>query len=401
MSFFSDRAISIKPSPTLAIDQKAKELIAAGHDVVNLGAGEPDFVTPEHICQAAIAAIQNGKHKYTAVDGIPELKKAIIEKFKIDNNLTFGMENIIVSSGAKMVLYCALMATLNPEDEVVIPAPYWVSYPDMVSLAGGTPVFISCQDDKNFKFTPDQLRAALNKRTKWLILNSPSNPTGTVYTKEELIAFWEVLNDFPHVHVMTDDIYEYLVYDDLQFHTIAEVCPELQERTLTVNGASKAYAMTGWRLGYAAGPAGIIKIMKTIQSQSTSNPCSITQYAGLAALTQPRPFLNDWKQQYMARRDLFVQRINLIDGLSCHSPHGAFYIFICVKGLLGKKTENGVLLENDMDVASFMLDECQVAVTPGSVFGMAPYVRVSYATSLEQINKACDKLTTGISKLSV
>jgi aspartate aminotransferase len=400
MSFLSDRVQTVKPSPTLAIDQKAKELKAAGHDVINLAAGEPDFLTPAHICDAAIKAIQSGKHKYTAVDGIPELKKAIAAKFKTDNGLDYGSDQIIVSPGAKMIVYSALMATVNPGDEVVIPAPYWVSYPDMVYLAEGKAVFIPCHDTKTFKFTPDQLRAALNERTKWLILNSPNNPCGVVYTKDELQAFGSVLKDFPHVHVLTDDIYEYLTYGSEKFHTMAEVCPDLYDRTLTVNGASKAYAMTGWRLGYAAGPGNLIKAMKTIQSQSTSNPCSITQYAALAALTSPRPFLDDWRKQYVERRDAFVSRINHIPGLSCETPPGAFYIFIRCEGLLGRTTVAGKKLMDDMDIASFMLDDCQVAVTPGSVFGMSPYVRVSYATSLEDILKACDKLEAGIGLLT-
>ncbi len=400
MSFLSDRVASVKPSPTLAIDQKAKELKAAGHDVVNLGAGEPDFLTPPYICDAAIKAIQSGKHKYTAVDGIPELKTAIAEKYRNDNGLTYTTDQIIVSTGAKMVLYSALMATINTGDEVVIPAPYWVSYPDMVKLAGGTPVFIPCYDTKTFKFTPEQLREALTDKTKWLILNSPNNPCGVVYTKEELLAFGAVLRDFPNVHIMTDDIYEYLIYGDQKFHTIAQICPDLYDRTLTVNGASKAYAMTGWRLGYGAGPAPLIKAMKTIQSQSTSNPCGIAQYAALAALTSPHPFLADWKKQYVERRDTFVARINAISGLSCETPPGAFYIFIRCEGLLGRTTTAGKTLNTDMDVAAFMLDDCQVAVTPGSVFGMSPYVRVSYATSMDEIHKACDKLEAGIAKLT-
>jgi aspartate aminotransferase len=400
MSFLSDRVQTVKPSPTLAIDQKAKEMKAAGLDVVNLAAGEPDFLTPSVACEGAIAAIQAGKHKYTAVDGIPELKKAIINKFKTDNGLDYAMDQIVVGPGAKMLVYSAMMATLNPGDEVVIPAPYWVSYPDMVSLSGGTSVTIPCHDQKNFKFTAQQLHEALTPRTKWLILNSPNNPCGCVYTKDELMAFGAVLRDFPNVHVLTDDIYEYLVYGETKFHTIAQVCPDLYERTLTINGASKAYAMTGWRLGYAGGPVAIIKAMKTIQSQSTSNPCSITQYAALAALTSPHPYIEDWKKQYVERRDAFVARVNNIPGLSCESPDGAFYIYIRCEGLIGRTTLAGNKLMNDMDVATFMLDECGVAVTPGSVFGMSPYVRVSYATSLDEILKACDKLETGIAKLS-
>jgi aspartate aminotransferase len=391
MSFLSDRVLGVKPSPTLAIDQKAKEMKASGLDVVNLAAGEPDFATPQSACEGAIAAIRSGKHKYTAVDGIPELKQAIINKFKADNDL---------EPGGKMVLYAALMASVNPGDEVVIPAPYWVSYPDMVTLAGGTSVIIPCHDTKTFKFTPAQLRESLSVKTKWLILNSPSNPSGTIYTKDELMAFGQVLRDFPHVHILTDDIYEYLVYDEHRFYTIAQVCPDLYDRTLTVNGASKAYAMTGWRLGYGAGPAPLIKAMKTIQSQSTSNTSSITQYAALAAFTNPHDFLDDWRQQYTARRNTFVARINAMPGLSCETPAGAFYIFINCQGLIGRKAPEGKVLETDMDIASFMLDNCGVAVTPGSVFGMSPYVRVSYATSLEEISKACDKLEKGIASLS-
>lgn len=400
MGFLSTRVQAVKPSPTLAIDQKAKELKAAGVDVINLATGEPDFMTPSHVCEAAIEAIRQGRHKYTVVDGIPELKKAIIEKFRQDNGLDYAMDQVIVSSGAKMVLYSAFMATLNEGDEVVIPAPYWVSYPDMAMLAGGTPVFIPCKDTKAFKFTADQLRAALTEKTKWLVLNSPNNPCGVVYSKEELMSFGEVLKDFPHVHIMTDDIYEYLTYDDNKFHTIAQVCPELWDRTLTVNGCSKAYAMTGWRLGYGAGPAPLIKAMKTIQSQSTSNPCSITQYAALAALTAPRAFLNEWLQEYESRRNRLVERVNRMDGLSGEHPNGAFYLFIRCEGMLGKTTPAGLRLETDMDVAAFLLDECQVAVTPGSVFGMSPYVRVSYATSPEDLSRACDKIEEGVKRLS-
>ena len=399
MSFLSDRVSLVKPSPTLAIDQKAKELQAAGQDVVNLGAGEPDFLTPPHVCQAAIEAVQAGKHRYTAVDGIVELKKAIIEKFKTDNHLSYSLDQVIVSSGANMVIYSAMMATLNPGDEVVIPCPYWVSYPDMVCLAGGSPVFVPCQDSERFKISPEQLRQVMTPKTKWVILNSPSNPTGSVYTRDELMAFGDVLRDFPHVHILSDDIYEYLVYGQVQFHTLAEVCPDLAGRTLVVNGASKAYAMTGWRLGYGAGPKDLIKAMRTIQSQSTSNPCAITQYAALTALSSPRPFLVEWKKQYVLRRDAFVAGINAIPGLSCTTPDGAFYVFINCSELLGKTTKTGHVLANDLDVAAFMLDECQVAVTPGSVFGMAPYLRASYATSMENLMKACEKISAGVRTL--
>lgn len=400
MGFLSERVQAVKPSPTLAIDQKAKELKASGVDVINLATGEPDFLTPPHVCEAAIRAIQLGKHKYTAVDGIPDLKKAIIDKFQKDNGLTYKIDEIIVTPGAKMAIYSAFMATINDGDEVVIPAPYWVSYPDMTLLAGGKPVFIDCYDTKTFKFTADQLRSALSPKTKWLVLNSPNNPCGAVYTQEELLSFGEVLRDFPQVHILSDDIYEYLVYDNRQFHTMAEVCPDLIDRTLTVNGSSKAYAMTGWRLGYAAGPANLIKAMKTIQSQSTSNPSSISQYAVLAGMTSSHDFLKGWVQEYTERRNTFANRINRIEGLTCEIPDGAFYVFIRCEGLLGKQTPQGHKLDTDMDVANYMLDECQVAVTPGTVFGMSPYIRVSYATSLEDLLKACDKIEKGLNKLS-
>lgn len=399
MSLLSARVQEVKPSPTLAITAKAKELKAAGQDVISLAGGEPDFRTPPHVCEAAHKAIDEGKHKYTAVDGIPELKKVIAAKLERENKLHYSLDQIIVSPGAKMVLYSAFMATLNPGDEVIIPAPYWVSYPDMVMLAGGKSVYLECPESQEFKLRPDQLDKAISKNTKWLIINSPNNPSGAVYSKKELEAIGEVLRKHPQVFIMTDDIYEYLVYDGVEFHTIAEVCPDLIDRTLTVNGASKAYAMTGWRLGYGAGPKPLIKAIETIQSQSTSNACSITQYAGVAALTGDQDYLKEWRKEYKHRRDVFVEKINEMDGLRCFTPHGAFYIFINCAGLLGKTTPGGRILKDDMEVTSFLLDDCQVAVTPGTVFGMSPYIRVTYATAFEEILRACDKMKAGIERL--
>lgn len=388
----ADRLSRIKPSPTIAVTNKARELKAAGKDVIGLGAGEPDFDTPEHIKQAAITAIQQGDTRYTAVDGTPALKQAIVDKFKRDNNLTYTADQISVGTGGKQVLYNALMATINPGDEVLIPAPYWVSYPDMVLLAEGTPIAIECPIEKDYKLTPDALRAAISPKTKWLILNSPSNPTGAGYNRQELQALADVLLDFPHVYVMSDDMYEHLVYGDFKFETIADVEPKLYERTLTVNGVSKAYAMTGWRIGYAGGPQPIIKAMAKLQSQSTSNPCSISQAAAVAALNGPTDFIASNNKAFMERRDLVVSMLNDIDGMTCPNPDGAFYVYPCCAGLLGKTTPDGKVLETDEDVVTYFLEAKGVAAVHGAAFGLEPYFRVSYATSLELLKEACTRI---------
>lgn len=399
MSIVSKRLDAIKPSPTLTLTAKAKELKAAGRDVIGLGAGEPDFDTPDHIKQAAKNALDKGDTKYTAIDGTPALKQAIIAKFKRDNHLSYEPDNIIVGVGGKQVLYNAFMVTLDAGDEVIIPAPYWVSYPDMVALAGGTPVFIECPKEAGFKMTPGQLRGAITPKTKWLVFNSPSNPTGAAYTKDEIKALTDVLVDYPHVHVMSDDIYEYLVYDGFEFATMAQVEPRLFNRVLTVNGVSKAYAMTGWRIGYAAGPKDIIKAMKTIQGQSTSNACSIAQAAAVEALNGPHDFLKPRNDEFKKRRDYVVGRMNGIDGLSCDLPEGAFYVFVCCDGAIGKKTADGKVIANDTDFVTYLLDTVGVAAVQGSAFGLEPYFRISYATSMDNLEKACDRIAKACADL--
>jgi len=392
MAFLADSLARIKPSATIAVTNKARELKAAGRDVIGLGAGEPDFDTPENIKEAAIQAIREGKTKYTAVDGIPELKAAIAAKFKRENNLTYAPNQITVGTGGKQVLYNALMATLNPGDEVIIPAPYWVSYPEMVALGGGTPVEIVGPQSQGFKIGPDALEAAITPKTKWLLLNSPSNPSGAGYTRAELKALADVLLKHPHVWIMTDDMYEHLVFDDFEFATIAEVEPKLYDRTLTVNGVSKAYAMTGWRIGYAGGPAELIKAMGTIQSQSTSNPSSISQWAAVEALNGTQDYIPKNAEIFKKRRDLVVSMLNQANGIVCPNPEGAFYVFPSCAGTLGKTTAGGKLLKTDEDFVTALLEEEGVAVVQGSAFGLAPYFRISYATSTEALEEACARI---------
>ena len=382
----------VKPSPTIAVTNKAADLKAAGHDVIGLGAGEPDFDTPQHIKDAAVVAIALGKTKYTAVDGIPELKQAICAKFQRDNGLEYTPAQVTVGTGGKQVLYNALMATLNEGDEVIIPAPYWVSYPDMVLLAGGTPVPVECGIDTAFKMTPDQLEAAITPKTKWLIFNSPSNPTGAGYSKDELKALTDVLMRHPHVWVMTDDMYEHLVYDDFEFCTPAQVEPGLYDRTLTVNGVSKAYAMTGWRIGYAAGPEDLIKAMRKIQSQSTSNPCSISQWAAVEALNGEHDFIAKNNAVFKRRRDLVVSMLNEIEGVTCPVPEGAFYVYPSIAGLIGKTSAAGTAITDDEAFATALLEEKGVAVVFGAAFGVSPNFRVSYATSDEALKEACTRI---------
>ncbi|MCP9481836.1 pyridoxal phosphate-dependent aminotransferase [Shimia sp. CNT1-13L.2] len=392
MTFLSATLSRVKPSPTIAVTTKAGEMKAAGRDVIGLGAGEPDFDTPQNIKDAAIAAINAGKTKYTAVDGIPELKAAICAKFERENGLTYEPKQVSVGTGGKQILYNALVATLNPGDEVVIPAPYWVSYPDMVLLAGGEPVIATATLENNFKLTPEQLEAAITPKTKWLIFNSPSNPTGAGYSREELKGLTDVLMRHPHVWVMTDDMYEHLAYDDFEFCTPAEVEPALYERTLTCNGVSKAYAMTGWRIGYAAGPADLIAAMRKIQSQSTSNPCTVSQWAAVEALNGQQDYLADNAKIFARRRDLVVSMLSAIDGITCPNPEGAFYVYPSIAGLIGKTTPAGTKIENDEAFATALLEEAEVAVVFGAAFGLSPNFRVSYATSDDALKTACERI---------
>ncbi len=400
MGFIADSLSRVKPSATIAVSTKARELKAAGRDVIGLGAGEPDFDTPDNIKDAAIEAIRRGETKYTAADGMPELKQAICDKFKRENELEYEPKNVSVGTGGKQILYNALVATLNPGDEVLIPAPYWVSYPDMVLLAGGEPVAIDTTQEDNFKLKPEALRAAITDKTKWLIFNSPSNPTGGGYTHDELKALTDVLLDFPHVWVMTDDMYEHLVYDDFKFVTPAQVEPKLKDRVLTCNGVSKAYAMTGWRIGYAAGPVDLINAMRKIQSQSTSNPSSISQWAALEALNGPQDFLQERSDAFKARRNMVVGLLNECDGIDCLTPEGAFYVYPSVKGCMGKTTKAGTKLETDGDFVTALLEEEGVATVPGEAFGTSPHFRVSYATSTEALSEACARIKRFCGNLS-
>ncbi|WP_026784371.1 pyridoxal phosphate-dependent aminotransferase [Pleomorphomonas koreensis] len=400
MSFLAQSLARVKPSATIAVTNKARELKAAGRDVIGLGAGEPDFDTPDNIKEAAIKAIRDGKTKYTAVDGIPELKAAIALKFKRENGLVYKPAEITVGTGGKQVLYNALMATLNPGDEVLIAAPYWVSYPDMVLLAGGTPTFVEATIETNFKLTAEALEKAITPKTKWFIFNSPSNPSGAAYTRDELKALTDVLVRHPHVWIMTDDMYEHLVYDDFVFTTPAEIEPSLMSRTLTVNGVSKAYCMTGWRIGYAGGPAELIKAIATIQSQSTSNPSSISQYAALEALTGPQHFIAENNKVFKERRDLVVSMLNQARGIHCPTPEGAFYVYPSCAGLIGKKTAAGKVIASDDDFVTELLEQEGVAVVQGSAFGLGPNFRISYATATKDLEEACVRIQRFSASLS-
>jgi aspartate aminotransferase len=392
MAFLADSLSRIKPSATIAVTNKARELKAAGRDVIGLGAGEPDFDTPDNIKDAAIKAIRDGQTKYTAVDGIPELKKAIAAKFARENRLTYEPGQISVGTGGKQVLYNALMATLNPGDEVIIPAPYWVSYPDMVLLAGGTPVVVDTTIETGFKMTAASLEAAITPKTKWLIFNSPSNPSGAAYTAAEIKALTDVLMRHPQVWVMSDDMYEHLVYDDFVFATPAEIEPGLYERTLTVNGVSKAYCMTGWRIGYGAGPAKLIKAMATLQSQSTSNPSSIAQWASVEALNGPQDFIPKNNAVFKERRDLVVAMLNQANGISCPTPEGAFYVYPSCAGTIGRISPSGNRIGSDDDFVTELLEVEGVAVVQGSAFGLAPHFRISYATATSALEEACRRI---------
>jgi aspartate aminotransferase len=400
MTFLSDALGRIKPSPTMAVTAKAAELRAAGQDVIGLGAGEPDFDTPDNIKEAAIKAIHDGHTKYTAVDGLPALKEAVAEKFCRENGLEYATSQITVNCGGKHTIYNAMMASLNPGDEVIIPAPYWVSYPDIVLLAGGTPVIVEASLQTGFKITPDQLEVAITPKTKWLIFNSPSNPSGAAYTRAEIKALTEVLMRHPHVWVFSDDIYEHLTYDGFEFTTMAQVEPGLFDRTLTMNGVAKAYAMTGWRIGYAGGPTELIKAMAKIQSQSTSNPSSISQMATIEALNGPQDFIPVRKAAFQERRNMVVDMLNQAEGLNCPMPQGAFYVYPDCSGMIGKTTPGGAVLNNDEDVATYLLEAEGIAVVFGAAFGLSPGFRISYATSTEALTEACTRIQRACAALS-
>jgi len=395
MSIISNSLKRIKPSPTIAVTQKARELRTAGKDVIGLGAGEPDFDTPNNIKKAAINAIRGGDTKYTAVDGTPALKNAIIIKFKKENNLKYSAEEVTVGTGGKQVLYNTFMATLNKGDEVIIPAPFWVSYPDMVLLAGGKPKIVKCGEADNFKLTPTKLRKAITKKTKWIIFNSPSNPTGASYTKTEIVKLSKVLAKHKRIHILSDDIYEHITYDKAKYFTIAQI-PNLKNRTLTMNGVSKSYAMTGWRIGYAGGPKEIIKAIRKVQSQSTSNPSSVSQAAAVEALSGTQKFIKVRSNEFKKRRDFVVKSLNRIKGIKCLNPNGAFYVFPSCKGLLNKKTK----LKTDSDFVQKLLEKSNVAVVQGSAFGLEGYFRISYATSMKNLKKAMQRIKTFCESLS-
>jgi aspartate aminotransferase len=394
MSIVSNTLKRIKPSPTIAVTTKARELRAAGKDIIGLGAGEPDFDTPDNIKEAAIEAIKKGETKYTAVDGTPALKKAIQTKFKRENHLTYDINQITVGTGGKQVLYNTFMATINKGDEVIIPAPYWVSYPDIILLAGGKPKIVKCVEKDNFKLTPLKLKKAITKKTKWVILNSPSNPTGSSYSKSEIKELAKILKKNKKIYILSDDIYEHITYDNFKFSTIAEI-KDLKDRTLTMNGVSKSYSMTGWRIGYAAGPVEIIKAISKIQSQSTSNPSSISQAAAVEALNGTQEFIQFRANSFKKRRDFVVSSLNNIKGLSCMKPEGAFYVFPSCKNFLNKKTK----FKTDTDFVSKLLEQANVAVVQGSAFGLPGYFRISYATSMENLKKAMERIKSFCEKL--
>ena len=393
MSIVSNNLKRIKPSPTIAVTQKARELKASGKDIIGLGAGEPDFDTPDNIKQAAIKAIKEGDTKYTAVDGTPALKEAIVKKFKRENNLEYQVDQITVGAGGKHVIYNAMMATLNEGDEVVVPAPYWVSYPDIVLLAGGEPVILECNEKQGFKINPLELEKTITKKTKWIILNSPSNPTGACYSEKDIREIAKVLEKHPHVYILSDDIYEHVTYEDFKFFTIAQI-KSLKDRVLTMNGVSKAYSMTGWRIGYAAGPKEIIKAIAKIQSQSTTNPSSISQAAAVEALNGTQNFIKERAISFQSRRDFVVKALNEIEGIECLNPDGAFYVFPSCKGLIGKKDSNGNDIKKDTDFVQSLLENNGVAVVQGSAFGLEGFFRISYATSMENLKKAMEKISS-------
>ena len=400
MGILADSLARVKPSPTIAVSTKAAELKAAGQNVIGLGAGEPDFDTPDNIKQAAIEAINAGKTKYTAPDGIPELKQAIVDKFERENGISYQTSEISVACGGKHIIYNAIMATINPGDEVLIPAPYWVSYPDITLLAGGTPVAIEAGADAGFKLSPEQLDAAITDKTKWLIFNSPSNPTGAAYTAEEIKGLTDVLLKHPHVWILADDIYEHLTYGDFEFKSLVAVEPKLKDRTLTMNGVAKAYAMTGWRIGYAGGPVELINAMRKVQSQSTSNPCSISQWASVEALNGTQDFMVERRDAFAKRRDLVVNLLNQAEGIYCPVPEGAFYVYPSIEGCIGKTTKDGTVIKTDEDFVTALLSQEGVAAVHGEAFGLSPYFRASYATSTEALEEACTRIIRFCASLS-
>ena len=399
MTILSSSLLRIKPSPTIAVTQKARELKEKGVDVISLGAGEPDFDTPNNVKNAAIEAINNGETKYTAVDGTPKLKEAIIKKFKRENGLNFTKDQINVGAGGKQVIFNAILSTINPGDEVLIPAPYWVSYPDIVLLAGGVPKVVVCNEKDNFKITPNKLKENLSKKTKWIILNSPSNPTGSCYSRNEIDALADLLKDYPNVMIMSDDIYEHVIYDDFKFYTIAQN-KNVTERTLTINGVSKSYSMTGWRIGYAGGPKELIKAMAKIQSQSTTNPSSISQAAAVEALNGDQSFIKTRSDAFKERRNFVVTELNKISGIECINPQGAFYVFPSCKDCLGKSHNELGDIKTDTDFVSKLLESTGVAVVQGSAFGLDGFFRISYATSMQNLEKAVERISKFCSKLS-
>jgi len=400
MSIVAKRLSVIKPSPTIAVSQKARDLQAEGRDIISLGAGEPDFDTPQHIIDAAKKALDEGMTRYTAVNGVPELLDAISAKFKRDNDLDYGRDEIHVSCGGKPVIFNAMMASLNPGDEVIVPAPYWVSYPDIAVLFGGVPVIVDCPKESNFKLTPEQLEAAITPKTKWLIMNSPSNPTGSGYTEADLKALGDVLKKHEHVWIFTDDIYEHLVYDDFKFKTIAQVNPELKSRTLTMNGMSKAYCMTGWRVGFAGGPKEMIKAMTMVQSQSITHTAAVSQAASIAALNGSHDFIASNNAVFKERRDLVVSMLNQASDLSCATPEGAFYVYPSCEGLIGKKAPSGKVIENDEDFVTELLEAEGVAAVHGEAFGLSPHFRISYATATDVLEDACQRIQRFCGSLS-
>lgn len=400
MNFIADRLSRIKPSMTVGINVKAKALRDEGKDIIVLAAGEPDFNTPQNIREAAYKAMEDGKTKYVPGKGTPELQRAIQKKFKDDNDLDYDLDEIICGVGGKHIIYNAMMATINPGDEVIITAPFWVSYPDIVLLAEGKPVIVECPESQNFKLTPEQLEKSITSSTKWLMLNSPSNPTGSLYSKQELIALGEILKKHEQVYVLSDDIYEKIVYDDHKFHTFAEVCPDLKDRTLTMNGLSKSYCMTGWRVGYAAGPSNVINAMNKVQSQNVSSTASISMAASVEALNGDQSFISSNNESFLRRRNLVVKNLNETPGLSCRTPEGAFYVFASCKGVLGKKTELGKILNTDGDFMDYLLEEVGVAGVQGSAFGLEGFFRISYATSDSILEDACQRIKNACSRLS-
>ena len=400
MTFISDSLNRIKPSATMVITAKAAQLKREGKKVIGLSAGEPDFDTPDHVKVAAIDAIHKGYTKYTNVEGIPELRQAIIDKFKKDNGLSYSINDVIVGTGGKQILFNALVGSINKDDEVIIPAPYWVSYPDMTLLAGGKPVIISCTQETDFKLTAKELGQVITKKSKWLILNSPSNPTGSCYSRKELEEIADVVRKHENLYVMTDDIYEYIVYDNFEFFTFAQVAPDLKDRVLTVNGVSKSHCMTGWRIGYAVGPEILIKAMIKIQGQSTSNASSISQYAALAGISGSNDFLKPCLKAFDERRRFVVSKLNNIQGISCLLPKGAFYAYPNVSGLVGKKTNEGIILKNDTDIVEWLLETAEVAAVPGVAFGLEPFFRISYATSLDLLKEAMNRIEKAVLSLS-